>query len=183
VLAGGCDRLLTLTQRECVVDVVEYERRLNRFLRLMRERGLLPVYVVVLERQERGALHAHMAIRGYVPVVVVRALARRAGFDNIDVAYRRDVRGPRWRRVRLAHYLAKYVAKDPVRFSGGHRYRCSHGVEVPEERVEFGPWCGPEEVVQWFRARGHAVGYEWIDGTGRMGWLCSWQLTPAQASA
>ena len=168
VLAAGFDRLLTLTQRETVTDVSEYHERLRKFIRLCQKRGYLRQYVGVFEYQKRGSLHVHLAIRGWVPVQVLRTLARRAGFDNVDISYRRH-RGTRLSRLRIARYLAKYLSKDTVRTVGGHRYLSSKGIVVPEVRVE----CPSVAAVLSLLPR---VGYVWVlpEAEGSLGWACSW---------
>lgn len=172
VLAGRFDRLVTLTQRENVQDVGEYMTRVRRFVRLCQRRGILRKYVAVMERQARGALHVHFAVRGWVPVQVLRAVARRAGFDNVDISYRRRAgSGTQWKRVELAGYLAKYMAKECVRSVGGHRYLCSKGIEVPEDREEVR--SVGEALGRLMRAAG-AVGYVWVSDDGAVGWACSW---------
>jgi len=86
-------------------------------------------YVAVPERQERGAVHFHLAIRGFRDVNILRYLWRRVLCDdgnacgenspgNIDITSPRRG-GAQWNRAKLAQYLAKYMGKD---FSDGDMF-------------------------------------------------------------
>ncbi|WP_285675166.1 rolling circle replication-associated protein, partial [Paralimibaculum aggregatum] len=104
-------------------------------------------YVVVAERQKRGAIHFHLAVRGRQDVALLRAawlavlaaspaVAELSGLGsslgNIDV------QGSRRRPLhRVARYLAKYLAKDDDREPGERRFRRSVGIVIPEETAEI----------------------------------------------
>jgi len=102
-------------------------------------------YVAVAERQQRGAIHWHLAVHR-LPVVmgasngvkvkafnVIRAIWRSVVGDaggNIDVARRR--RSARKSSARIASYISKYVSKafeDAAK--GANRYSGSTGVVLP----------------------------------------------------
>jgi len=96
-------------------------------------------YVAVLERQQRGALHPHLAVKGFQDV----RLLRRCWYKIVGNGQGQvNVRGPRpgSSSVKLARYLSKYISKDfdnmPREFEE-HRYFCSLGVKVPTEKHEF----------------------------------------------
>jgi hypothetical protein len=126
------DRLLTLTYRDCVEDREKVKDDFTRFRRLVKEGwkgrpGLINWrYVAVLELQQRGAYHIHIAVRGWQPVSFLRECWYRALGASIDskgsetpgainVTPPRDATGAsrkkEWASVRLASYIVKYMAK------------------------------------------------------------------------
>src|SRR5690606_33091309 len=77
--SGQVDRLLTLTYRENERDYEKCLADFKRFVRLMRKRfGEGFYYVAVPEEQKRGAIHFHLAIKGFYPINTVRRLWRKA---------------------------------------------------------------------------------------------------------
>lgn len=133
ILSMQADRLLTLTFRANVTDLGEAYRCFKRFCRLMRWRfgGSRWCYVAAPEYQERGAVHFHLAVRGYFPVNTVRELWRRSTGEhggNIDITSPRNIKKQSWNPRRIAQYLSKYVGKlDSVEFN---RKRYSSGGEI-----------------------------------------------------
>lgn len=149
--AMGADHLLTLTYRANMQDLDILKKHLREFNR--RCVRLMPgfCFVAGFERQDRGAWHAHLAIRK-LPVVlparggakvksfnVLRAIWRSVVGDlqgNIDVA---RSKGKHDRpAARIAAYIAKYITKG---YAEGERWSnrwTSYGkVEVPPP-VELG---------------------------------------------
>jgi hypothetical protein len=125
------DRILTLTYRENKTDRAACWRDFVRYARLIREKFGTFAYVVVSERQKRGAIHFHIAVAGHVDVVFHRQAWRSVvGEGNIDVSYRPDQPI-----TKLARYLVKYIVKDILNeenIKGQNRYRVSQGIESPE---------------------------------------------------
>jgi hypothetical protein len=126
------DRLLTLSYRENVEDREKVKEDFTKFRRLIKEgwKGRPGLknwrYVAVLERQERGAYHVHIAVRGWQPIAFIRQCWYRACGASIDakgadtpggvnVTPPRDANGPsrkkEWASVRLASYIVKYMQK------------------------------------------------------------------------
>ena len=122
-LAKYLDCMLTLTYRENMTDRHRCKRDLDVFLKRLRR--VLPhfQYIAVLERQERGAWHVHIAchrvqshymhkgmlVKSYD---LLRSLWRAVvGEDNgtVNVSKRKG-RGASPRKV--AMYLSKYIGKD-----------------------------------------------------------------------
>lgn len=164
-------RLWTLTCADQITDVTAMHRRVRRFLRLLRiEFGVMP-YVVVLERHRSGALHAHLALpaRFLAHGQVARVWGH--GF----VHYRdRGVRlqGRRSEARVLASYLAKYVAKDPVREGfGAHRYEVAEGFQPRVIRRSFGSLgAAVQKVMERFvLIQGEALDLAW-DSTSSPTW-------------
>lgn len=146
--------LWTLTFKENVIDRDLVLKLLDRFRR--RVEKLLPgwKYLAVLERQERGAWHVHLATHalprmlavsehGGKPALakswdVMRAvwrtvLANDGLHGNFDEAKRkgngRGVKGA----GKIARYIAKYVAKDMQENQlNRKRYSCSKGIQLPD---------------------------------------------------
>ena len=121
-LSKYLDCMLTLTYRENMVDRDRCKRDLDVFLKRLRR--VLPTfqYIAVLERQERGAWHVHIAChrvqshymhKGMLvkSFDLLRALWRAVvGTDNgtVNVSKRKGRPSPR----KVAMYLAKYIGKD-----------------------------------------------------------------------
>ncbi len=118
----GLNTLLTLTYRENVTDRARMMRDLDVFLK--RVRRLLPhfEYVCVLERQKRGAWHAHLAVKRILPLYMhqgkmvrsynlLRSMWRGVvGADNGNIDVSRNKRINR-SAARMAVYLSKYIGK------------------------------------------------------------------------
>lgn len=174
-MAMGADRLLTLTYRENVRDYDRAGCDLSKFLRLLRhEFGDFP-YVAVAEPQKRGAVHWHLAIRGFRDARTLRRLWRHAAGDgNIDVST--GGRAPKaGDPLRIARYLSKYLAKG---YSEGHlgglnrkRFRCSKGIVVPEARHEFESL---DDSMRFLAGVCPAWGQFEVHEDGLYGWAASW---------
>ena len=138
-LTIGADHLVTLTYRANVEDRERVLHDLERLRRALSRSGCSMPYVAVLERQQRGALHPHLAVKGFQDV----RLLRRCWYKIVGNGQGQvNVRGPRpgSSPVKLVRYLSKYISKDfdntPREFEE-HRYFCSLGVKVPTEKHEF----------------------------------------------
>ena len=202
-MAMRADHLLTLTYRENMTDKEQGERDFERFVRLVHERLPEWKYVEVLERQRRGAIHSHVAVKGFQDVQLLRNLWKQVvGEGNIDVECKREKtkdgkwrkgNSYRWGKANLANYLAKYITKEPeeenrrieVRLNE-RRFRSSLNIDVPEVRVIV-PWVirGARRTV-FLKAKDYALekigyiegkrGFVWEpeDAKGFYGWACSW---------
>lgn len=132
------DHMITLTYRENVIDVEQAWKDFAKFNRLMRWKyGKRWQYVCVPERQERGAIHFHMAVHGYYHVQTVRKLWRRVvGEGNIDISYK-GRSGRNWNAKKMAGYLTKYITKnDTVEFNK-KRYSASSNIRPPVVRTGY----------------------------------------------
>lgn len=147
--AMGVNSLWTLTYRANVVDRELVLKHLDAFRRRVVDVLGEWKYVAVLEKQERGALHIHLAthalpvrlLQGGAKVKswnVMRAIWRRVTGElggNFDEAKRRK----RWggsAAIRgagaIASYIGGYVAKDMLASElNRKRYSVSKGVELP----------------------------------------------------
>ncbi len=177
-MAARLDHLLTLTYRENMQDTQRGWADFVKFVRLVRAHIPNWPYVAVMELQERGAIHFHLAVSGRQDVGMLRRRWRSviggAESGNIDVQYFRGSK------ARLAKYLAKYISKDLAggTVKGVHRYKRSRGVRVPEEVILMPHDSAIDaELIELFEAHGAKVrfhknnlreeGAKWL-------WACSW---------
>lgn len=154
-MAMEADRLTTLTYRKNESDEDSCWEDFRKFLRSVQKKYPNYKYVVVAERQKRGAIHFHIATAGFQDVTFLRKTWRSVvGDGNIDVSYRR---GKRRKSCQIARYIAKYIGKDvdDSRFNR-HRYRCSEGLER-------------KIVVTKFRLRSSAIDAAFLVLTEKVG--------------
>ncbi len=186
-LTIGADHLLTLTYRENVQDRTRTLEDWERFNRTLKRAGASLQYVTVLEYQKRGAIHFHIAVRGFQDVRLLRRCWYRiVGNGQGQV----NVRGPRpgSSPVKLARYLSKYISKDLdalPREAGEHRYFCSLGINVPTERFELA-LARPSEGVTgelyslMLKETLRRIGVQcnlthWMGGGGLYGWISGYE--------
>lgn len=180
VLAYGLDHLLTLTYRENVTDFQQASADLSRFLRLLKTHLPGFHYVAVPEKQERGAWHWHLAVKGRQDVILLRQVWRRVvGEGNIDV---QKPKAGQNQRIALVKYLSKYLAKGfdlELRELNGHRFRSSLGMTIPTESIPIPP---PDErgsvsvyMAEKLVERSGNIGFAWVNEYGSVGWACSWK--------
>lgn len=141
--------MLTLTTRENIADRATFARHLDAFFK--RVRRVFPnfEYVCVLERQKRGAWHAHVAVRKFAAFLphkgtlvksynLFRALWQGVlggeGLGAVNAHHgNKRVRGSI---AKLAGYLTKYIGKH---FDGNERHANSYsasGRALPGPEVE-----------------------------------------------
>jgi hypothetical protein len=136
LLSFSADRMMTLTFKENITDIDEAWKVLKQFHKKMSLRyGENYKFVVVPEYQKRGAVHFHLAIRGFYHVKTVRAIWRNCSGHrggNIDITKPRKAGKNSWNPKRIAAYLSKYITKgDTVSFNR-KRYAASRNITVPE---------------------------------------------------
>lgn len=166
--AISADRMVTLTYRENMVDreraladFKEFRRRLSKVKKFY--------YVAVIEEQERGALHFHVAVRGKQSYALLRSIWQRVlglGADGKQMG-QVNVRDPNSFGFgvkgahRLASYIAKYCGKEMAcRGLNQKRYFASLGIVLPEVKS----WrlhsctCMLDAVLEAFRlVEGHEM--------------------------
>lgn len=111
------DYLITLTTRENIQDRDRFGKMVSEFERRVKIR--LPDWdaICVLERQQRGAYHAHLAVRGWQKLHLLRSIWKvicGPGGGAINVRpppANADGKRLRWTTERLARYLCKYLTK------------------------------------------------------------------------
>lgn len=163
------DHLLTLTYRENVEDVARLQRDWKEFVRLVRKVKPVWRFVACRERQGRGALHLHVAVRGRQDINLLRrcwylALGGTGKETGEDTPGQIDVRGPSkrfgsrtqdWKVQKLSGYMTKYMGKafEELDAKGSKRYWHSKGIEPPEiERV----WLAASSFIDAIK-ESHAI--------------------------
>jgi hypothetical protein len=202
-MAMGADHLLTLTYRENMTDKEQGQRDFEKFVRLIHERLPDWKYVQVLERQSRGAIHPHIAVKGFQDVHLLRALWRQVIREgNIDVEFKKEkTKNGKWKKgnsygwekADLANYIAKYITKEPEEESrrieiglNERRFRSSLNINVPKVRVIV-PWIlRGAKGTKSLKAKDYVLekvgyiegerGFMWEpeERKGFYGWACSW---------
>ena len=143
--AKSLDTMLTCTYKANVQDRDVIRRHLDLFIKRLRR--VIPgfQYVAVLERQKRGAWHAHLAVERVQALYLhkgvlvrsydlLRAVWRSVVGDlggNIDVARSKAARRSS---ARIATYLSKYIGKGFASVDGGDSYSAS-GRALPSPTV------------------------------------------------
>ena len=180
VLSAHADHMLTLTYRENVTDFERTCNDLSKFIRLVKRKLPVWVYIAVCERQGRGAWHWHMAVKGRQDVELLRTAWRHVVVEgNIDVSPPRA--SGKEGTLALVRYLSKYLSKS---FDQGdrelnrRRFRSSLGIVVPEIMLTLPPMrradAGAYAVEALYDAAG-SVGHVWQSEENNAGWACSWK--------
>lgn len=71
-LAIGADHLVMLTYRENIQDRTRVLEHMEQFHRMLGRAGATLQYVTVLEYQKRGAIHLHIAVKGFQDIRLLR---------------------------------------------------------------------------------------------------------------
>lgn len=160
------DRLFTLTYRANQTDRDQTRADFTKFLRLVRSGwcGQVGVpdwkYVAVLEKQERGALHIHCAVKGFQRIKFLRACWYKAlgGAGNevgentpgaVNVTNPDKARwghtGREWKVNKLSGYLTKYLSKtfDESATEKKRYWHCRNLVVPVKQRF----WVSGSEIV------------------------------------
>lgn len=136
----GADRLVTLTYRENMIDREQALKHWKAFCRRLGKHATF-LYVAVIEEQERGALHFHVAVHGRQNYYLLRSiwqsvlglgqLGEQMGQVNVRDPHRFGfgTNGAH----KLASYIAKYCGKSmDCRDLNQKRYFRSRGIVLPE---------------------------------------------------
>lgn len=116
---GGQLRLITLTSS--LTAPLDIQRSFRRLGARLKRRGLVKDYIKVIELTEAGYEHVHLCFRGsYIDQIYLSHLW--AEIHNSPVVDIRQVKSSYRDKVRVASYLAKYMAKEQYR-----RYSWSWG--------------------------------------------------------
>lgn len=168
------DHMLTFSYRENMMDIDRLKADWKRFIRMMRGRYPVWQFVAIREKQERGAYHLHVAVKGKQDIRwILRCWLLAIGQDWDEVqrfyVYKEklgdaskgavNVRAPSkrwggegraWRPEKLAGYLTKYLGKEFHDISEHYskRYWSSRGIDKPQV-VRF--WLGACEFASAVR--------------------------------
>lgn len=138
--AIGADRLVTLTYRKNMMDRAAALKDFDRFRRRLGKVKAFH-YVAVIEQQERGAIHFHIAVHGRQNYALLRSIWQSVlgKGENGEQLGQCNVRDPHKfgfgskGQHKLASYIAKYCGKQmDVRDINEKRYFCSRGIVVPD---------------------------------------------------
>lgn len=135
LLSIAADRMVTLTYVSNQQNRIVALGHLAQWVRIMRRRFPWWASVTVLEYQERGAVHFHVAVSGFYDIDVLRSEWQAVIGEKsiVNIAFRPDGKGNAC--SKLASYLSKYLSKemDSGRKEGEHRYFRTQGIERPRE--------------------------------------------------
>lgn len=155
------DHLLTLNYRANMIDLEQLKRDWKAFVRSMHARYPDWQFVAIHERQERGSLHLHVAVKGKQDIKYIRrcwykALGASPDAQGEDTPGQIDVRAP-WKRWggkgyvwapdKLSGYLSKYLGKAfaEVDQQNAKHYWHSKDVKLP---VPIKIWLGATSFVE-----------------------------------
>ena len=180
------DSMLTLTYRENMQDFERLQRDVKAFVTRVRSLGPFE-YVLCVERQQRGALHVHMACQAFPAWMknedgvkvksynLIRSIWRRVvGADNGNI----DLTRPRRNGAhRIASYIAKYVSKsiDDAVFNA-KSYWSSKGIPKPKKTrlwfdADVDTWDIVSLVAGDFVSRGYTDIAQFADAKNEFLWF------------
>lgn len=142
IIEGELDHLLTLTYRENMCDEKQGWKDFQRFIRIFRAKFPNIKWVVVMEKQKRGAIHFHLAIHGFFPVRTIRTLwidvvgytedpknGEIVANGNVDIKRKKKNQTL----TGLAGYLSKYLSKQQENLNRfGKMFRSSQNIKITE---------------------------------------------------
>ncbi|XUU60004.1 rolling circle replication-associated protein [Erythrobacter sp. HA6-11] len=180
VMGMGATHMLTLTYRENMLDLKQGWSDLSRFLRAMRDSIGEFHYVVVAERQKRGAWHFHLAVRGRQDLKLIR---KHWQHGNPDVKHWKG------RLSQMAAYLSKYLIKsfDINNQPDGHRYRRSQGTDPRAVVITVEAECPSDirHIMKVLFEERSLIGFACTEGgkgtAGHYVWGCTWLDHPLEA--
>lgn len=126
-------KFLTLTVKENVTDVKEFRRMFTTFLQAMRRSGYDLKYLYVLERQKRGALHAHLVVFNdeKIPLKVLKKCWH---YGRSEIKILNGLKYNSEEHIAdVGVYVCKYITKESVNEFKGRTYNCSKGLKRPIE--------------------------------------------------
>jgi hypothetical protein len=111
------DYLITLTTRSNIGDRAHFGAMVSKFERIVK--CAFPNWdcVTVFEKQDRGAWHAHLAVKGWQKLDFLRKIWKNICDDGGGAINVRPPKGAnkgkhrQWDMVKLAGYLCKYIMK------------------------------------------------------------------------
>ena len=150
------DRMLTLTTRNAIFDRDEFQRMIEKFIRLVRKASgdALP-YVLTLEKHDsektseakRGSLHAHVGVRGRQEYKLLQSVwnyrvCGGQGFVRVSNGSKKMSVG------RIASYISKYISKTISDVAANKKsYWISHNIAAPVRTVKL--FKDLSEALRW----------------------------------
>lgn len=171
------DRMLTLTTRDAIFDRDEFQKMIERFIRLVRKAsGDAMPYVLTVEKHDgqktseakRGSLHAHVAVRGRQDYKLLQSIWNHRvcggrGYVRVSNGTKKMRSGS------IASYISKYISKSISDIAANKKsYWISHNIAVPVRTVKL--FRTFDEALSWLTSFYDSMGASWGFGRGR-----SWQ--------
>jgi len=179
-VALGADMLLTLTYKRNEESLTASCDHVAKFVAAIRARVPEWKMVGAAERQKRGAVHWHLAVKGWQKLDLLwdtwlRIIGEPVREQQVNL---KEFKGRS--AGAIGRYIAKYIGKgfEDERPRYGHHYKTSRGLEVAE-RVYHLDGGTTVEVLAWCRgaviAAGAADAFTWTAGKYAMtGGARSW---------
>lgn len=173
IIEGELDHFLTLTYRENKTDIQSCWNDWKKFIRLVQKKYPTLKYLVIVERQKRGAVHFHAAIHGFLHANTIRSLWLSViGEGNIDIKRRQRNQSMHG----LAKYITKYLTKQYEELeSFQNLYRASKNIKLKQMKFylskEFAMFRS-DEIVKALDLFLHEIKQNWEESNGLFS--CSW---------
>lgn len=116
----GLGLIYTCSQRGGTADLDKFDAVLHRFTARLADAGIHP-WAVVREWNQRGALHAHLAVTQFVDLRLLCHLWRSSGESCLYIKPPDKARAHTYMPGKVGHYLTKDFDKLPAR-PGRQRY-------------------------------------------------------------
>lgn len=124
-------KFLTLTVKENITDVKEFRRMFTTFLQAMKRNGYDLSYLYVLERQKRGAIHAHCVVFNdeKIPLKILKKCWH---YGRSEIKILNGLKYKSEERIcDVGAYVCKYITKESVTEWGSRTFNCSKGLKRP----------------------------------------------------
>lgn len=168
------DRMLTLTTGEAIFDRDQFQRMIEKFIRLVRKASgdALP-YVLTIEKHDgkktneakRGSLHAHVAVKGRQDYKLLQSVwnyrvCGGRGYVRVSNGTRKMSSGS------IASYLSKYISKSISDVAANKKsYWVSHNIAAPVRTVKV--FKTFSEALSWLTEFYNSKGVSWGFVPGR----------------
>src|SRR5665647_3906914 len=162
------DRMLTLTTRDAIFDRDEFQRVIEKFIRLVRKASgdALP-YVLTVEKHDskktseakRGSFHARVAVRGRQDYKLLQSVwnyrvCGGRGFVRVSNGTKKMNSGS------IASYLSKYISKSISDVAANKKsYWISHNIAAPARTVQV--FRTLPEALSWLTDYYDSKGVSW----------------------
>lgn len=150
------DRMLTLTTKDAIFDRVEFQKMIEKFIRLVRKStGDAMPYVLAVEKHDsaktseakRGSLHAHIAVRGRQDYKLLQSVwnyrvCEGRGFVRVSNGTKKMNPGS------IASYISKYISKTISDVAANKKsYWISQNIAAPVRTVRL--FRNFHEALHW----------------------------------
>jgi hypothetical protein len=184
--------MLTLTTSEAIFDRGEFQKMIEKFIRLTRKAtGDEIPYVLTVEKHDsektneakRGSLHAHVAVRGRQDYKLLQTIwnfrvCGGRGYVRVSNGTRKMNPGS------IASYISKYISKSISEVAANKKsFWISHNIATPTRTVTL--FRTFSEALSWLISFYESKGVAWgsIDGAAgkNQPWGCSRYLPDSAA--